>query len=65
MKSISDALVGGIWGPNSKFGNNLNYGGPDCAAEASIEFKLAFMLVMIPYQAWFVKVGWKATSEEF
>ena len=43
MKSLSDALLRGVWGPHSKLGENRNYGGPDCAAEAPISFKLAVM----------------------
>ena len=47
MKSIRDALIRGVWGPHSKLGNNLNYGGPDCAAEAPVWFKVAVVLVLV------------------
>ena len=47
MKSIRDALIRGVWGPQSKLGNNLNYGGPDCAAEAPVWFKVAVVLVLV------------------
>ena len=55
MKSFSDAMMRGVWGPHSKLENNLNYGGPDCAAEAPIEFKVAVIAIMIPYQLYVMR----------
>ena len=47
MKSVHDFMLRGVWGPHSKLGSNLNYGGPECAAEAPISFKVAVMLVIV------------------
>ena len=47
MKPIGDFLLRGVWGEHSKLGNNLNYGGPDCAAEAPISFKLAVNMALV------------------
>ena len=47
MKSFHDFMLRGVWGPHSKLGNNLNYGGPDCAAEAPISFKVTVMAFLV------------------
>ena len=47
MKPIGDFLLRGVWGEHSKLGNNLNYGGPDCAAEATVSFKLAVNMALV------------------
>ena len=47
MKSFSDFMLRGVWGPHSKLENNLNYGGPDCAKEAPPEFKIAISALMV------------------
>ena len=65
MKSFSDAMMRGVWGPHSKLENNLNYGGPDCAAEAPIEFKVAVIAIMIPYQLYVMRKGLKVKNSEF
>ena len=47
MKSFSDALTRGVWGPHSKLKDNLNYGGPDCYAEASPWFKFTINACLV------------------
>lgn len=47
MKTIGEFMLRGVWGPHSKLQNNLNYGGPDCAAEAPISFKLMVMVSLV------------------
>ena len=47
MKYWYDALMRGVWGEHSPYGNNINYGGPDCTKEASWEFKLCVNLLLV------------------
>ena len=49
MKPIGDFMLRGVWGEHSKLGNNLNYGGPDCAAEAPLYFKPLCILALVSY----------------
>lgn len=49
MEAISDVFVRGVWGPYAKLPNDLNYGGPECAAEAPNEFKYITMAVLVSH----------------
>lgn len=46
MKSIRDIFLRGVYGEHSKH-NNLNYGGPECAALLPTEFKIMTLLVLV------------------
>lgn len=46
MKSIRDMCLRGVYGEHSKH-NNLNYGGPECAALLPTEFKIMTLLVLV------------------
>lgn len=65
MKSIGDALSRGVWGPHSKLGNNLNYGGPDCAAEGSPWFKVLCIAALMPYLLYFLRKASAVKEAEF
>ena len=47
MKSFGEMMLRGVWGPHSKLENNLNYGGPECANEASYWFKIAVSAILV------------------
>ena len=46
MKSLRDMCLRGVYGEHSKH-NNLNYGGPECAALLPTEFKIMTLLVLV------------------
>jgi len=48
MKSIRDMSLRGVYGEHSKH-NNLNYGGPECAALLPTEFKVMTLLVLVSF----------------
>ncbi len=48
MKSIRDIFLRGVYGEHSKH-NNLNYGGPECAALLPTEFKIMTLLVLVSF----------------
>ena len=47
MKSVWDFSVRGVWGEHSLFQNDNNYGGPDCAAQYSLEFRFISALLLV------------------
>jgi hypothetical protein len=50
MKDLVDVMVRRVWGPDSPYGDNINYGGPSCAKESSFEWKLGVNLVALPFE---------------
>lgn len=40
-------MLRGVWGEHAKLANNMNYGGPDCAAEAPVYFKWLCTLSLV------------------
>ena len=49
LQEIRDILIKGVWGPSAKLENNLNYGGPDCASEATVTFKLSMIAIIVSW----------------
>ena len=47
MKSIWDLSVRGVWGENSQFPNDMNYGGPDCAVQYSLLYRWSWALILV------------------
>ena len=62
---MGDALTRGVWGENSKLGNNLNYGGPDCAKECSPWFKILCISILLPYLLYFLRTTTIIKNAEF
>jgi len=61
---VPDAVIRGVWGPNSPHNNHF-YGGAECAAQSSPTYKLTVNLLLLPFYVFAIKAYHKHAASGY
>ena len=65
MDQIWEYFVSGVYSLTDLENNHDASGGPVCASQSTFEFKLVTNLVLLPYELWMLRKGWRILSADF
>ena len=62
MEEIQARLLDGVWGPNARINNDFN-GGPECAKQVPMNFRLATIAILTPLYIYTICSGIQKLNE--